>query len=162
MIWNDERLRTWAKEHVKPYDPACVNPASLDLRLGSYYRKPIVGGWGDIETIPIDGLVLEHDDFVLLSTLEYTKVPEDAVAFLMLKSSTGRKGLEHLHAGYGDPGFAGQWTLEIINHWPHAQRLVPGQRLVQIVLADAYPPAQSYQEVGHYQHQVGPTPQYQE
>jgi len=76
---------------------------------------------------------------------------------LFLKSSTGRKGLEHLHAGYGDPGFEGQWTLEIINHWPYSQTVFVGQRLLQLVLCDTYPVVRDYSETGHYQAQTGPT-----
>lgn len=41
MFWNDERLHNWASRNgVTPYDRTLINPASLDLRLGDFYRLP--------------------------------------------------------------------------------------------------------------------------
>ena len=43
MIWNDTKLRQAcgaAQPLVAPFDAACINPASIDLRLGSEYRLP--------------------------------------------------------------------------------------------------------------------------
>ena len=49
-------------------------------------------------------------------------------AALYSKSSTGRIGLEHLHAGWIDPGFCGQLTLEFKNvaPWPFCSCPVDG------------------------------------
>ncbi len=157
MFWNDLRLTSWASENVTPFDPALINPASIDLRLGEFVRYPTALGWGVKSAIDDEGLTLGPGQFVLLHTLEVTAIPTNAAALLFLKSSTGRRGLEHLHAGYGDPGFCGQWTLEVINHWPYPQTIFPGERLFQLCLVDCAIPAASYGKVGHYQHQRGPT-----
>jgi len=187
---------------VTPFDPALVNPASVDLRLGSQLRRvhplwatllplglrALVSGeglpWsaarllseqemavfhasgGDPETLPKWGPVETFDtawlmpqEFVLCSSLETVTVPDDAVALLFSKSSTGRNGLEHLHAGLGDPGFCGTWTWELHNValWPI--KLVAGQRLMQhIFIRLAAPPMRTYAETGRYQGQQGPTP----
>lgn len=161
MIWSDNKIRAWLDGGgVTPAEPANINPASLDLRLGTHYRTPTPDGWSEAQPIPESGLVLKPGAFVLLSTLEYTCIPSEAVAFLYLKSSTGRKGLEHLHAGYGDPGFCGQWTLELINHWPYPRTVKTGERLFQVVLADCHPVGVDYAVTGHYQGQTGPTVQW--
>lgn len=161
MFWSDKRIIDWASSGgISPYNPELVNPASIDLRLGHYYRKPspLAGVWSKAFDFPEDGLLLPPGGFFLLHTLEYIRIPENAVAFLYMKSSMGRRGLEHLHAGYFDPGFEGEATLEIINHWPHHQLILPEMRFCQLAIADVDKVEIPYGTKGHYQGQVGPTP----
>ncbi len=167
MIFTDKQIKFWAESGgVTPYDPACVNPASLDLRLGDFYRKPVSDNGHYIWSTEIaisrkNGFALYPGDFVLCHSLECTHIPTNAVAKLFLKSSAGRRGLEHLHAGYGDPGFIGQWTFELKNHWPEKIILKPGDRLLQITLEECIDHAtKSYGETGHYQNQTGAQPNY--
>lgn len=123
-VWNDEMLR-FACEHdrlVDPYNPSCINPASIDLCLGGQYRRthPLWDDYGrsalrDHEQFvdvplwgePIDLNIGESfwllpNEFVLCHSLETVNIPVTACAFLYSKSSTGRRGLEHLHCLAGD------------------------------------------------------------
>jgi deoxycytidine triphosphate deaminase len=113
--------------------------------------------WGPVETFASAWLM--PGEFVLCSSLETVTVPDDAVALLFSKSSTGRIGLEHLHAGLGDPGFVGTWTWELHNVAPWPIRLEAGKRLMQhiFIRLDAAP-LQTYAQTGRYQGQQGPTP----
>lgn len=199
--WNDADYHAHPQV-AQPFDPANVNPASYDLRLGNtlrrvhpvwdalywadmralcdgaelpYYAAQLLsdGEWeayhaagGTVEALPkwgpeetFDNAWLMPGEFVLCSSLEFVSVPDDCIALLFSKSSTGRVGLEHLHAGLGDPGFSGTWTWELHNValWPI--RLEAGKRLMQHViirLSDA--PLRTYAETGRYQGQQGPTP----
>ena len=158
MIWNDIKLKEWAENGgMDPFDPESINPASIDLRLGYHIRYPKEEGWSDPIGTDKAPWVIYPGQIVLLHTLEFTKIPVNAVALLFLKSTAGRNGLEHLHAGYGDPGFHGQWTLEIINHWPYPKYLNPLMKLVHLVLVDSCQPEVEYSLVGHYQNQIGST-----
>lgn len=159
MFWSDRRIHQWAMGGgVRPLDGALINPASIDLRLGPLYRVPQEDGWSEPREIPETGLELVDGDFVLMHTLEYVTMPDSAVGLLCLKSSTGRKGLEHLHAGYIDPGFRGEITLEVVCHWPYGRVVHVGERFCQLVLACVGAVDNLYGAVGHYQGQVGPTP----
>jgi len=125
MIWNDERLyeqcTAYGAALVTPFDSACINPASIDLRLGASYRLPhpmwqsstrIMAGdpahvatlptWGDECIMPPEGLVIYPGQFILCCSMETVCIPNDAAAVLMSKSSMGRTGLEHLHCIAGD------------------------------------------------------------
>lgn len=162
-IWNDAALHAAALAGmVDPFDPALVNPASIDLRLGAQYRLPsdfpgVV--WGIQFNMPDTGIVLEPGQFGLFCTLETVRIPPNACAQLFSKSSTGRIGLEHLHAGWIDPGFCGQLTLEFHNVAPWPIRLTPGQRLMQMVVESLTAPAvRDYSQTGRYQGQTGATP----
>lgn len=167
MIWNDKTL-TQACERlalVTPFDAACVNPASIDLRLGASYRlayassTPTLDGWGYELQMSEYGIELLPGAFILCSTLETVAIPRDACAELFSKSSTGRIGLEHLHAGWIDPGFVGQLTFEFKNVAPWPIALIPGKRYMQMVVVDMVePPARDYSQTGRYQNQTGATP----
>jgi deoxycytidine triphosphate deaminase len=166
---------------VIPYDPDNVNPASIDLRLGDYisvprwyWRNPITRliAWHILQKPDPKGsphlywseffkfhtFTLWPRQFVLCHSNEVTQIPDDCAAILLSKSTTGRIGLEHLHAGYGDPGFDAQWTWELVNLSPWPIELVAGQRLTQLVLIRLEDKAtRNYSETGRYQGQKGPT-----
>lgn len=163
-IWNDALLHDACARHalVTPYEAALVNPASIDLRLGYAYRLPASAnqvGWGDERDLSAHGLTVYPGQFILCCTLETVRIPDDAAAELFSKSSAGRIGLEHLHAGWIDPGFCGQLTLEPKNVAPWPILLQPGKAYMQMVVHDLVAPAvRSYATTGRYQNQTGATP----
>lgn len=174
MIWSDVMIREWGSSGgVTPFDDVLVNPASLDLRLGNQIRLP-QQRWAMLWNEPIgrktpaeklwtdaaefETFVLMPGQFALCHSLEYTAIPETAAAQLISKSSTGRIGLEHLHSGWGDPGFHGQWTFEVKNAAPWPIELVAGQPYMQLILCDLVAaPERSYRQTGRYNGQTGAT-----
>lgn len=182
MIIPDYKIAAWAGDGgVTPYDPNLVNPASLDLRLGNEIRLPhaiwqtlsveaqcmlhdlnllkLIPRWG--EPMSFSTYLLKPREFVLCASLEFVNLPDDMAALLYSKSSAGRRGIEHLHAGFGDPGWhSSQWTWELHNVAPWVIPLVAGERLMQqvmIKLTDS--PVHTYRETGRYNQQFGPTPE---
>lgn len=139
-----------SEQLVTPYNPTLVNPASLDLRLGNQFIDLHTGDEREAESI-----TLRPGDAVLATTLEYVRIPVYCAGLLALKSSSARRGLDHALAGWIDPGFEGEITLEL-----HAHREVTfnaGQPVIQIVLLRMLEaPREPYQ--GKYQKQRGPTP----
>lgn len=161
-VLNDEMIIEWAAAGgLTPFDPECVNPASVDLRWSGRWRLADVGGWGD--EMSGDELVIQPLDFLLMDTIEYISIPNHLCADLMGKSTPARNGTEHLHAGFFDPGFGTKelstGTLEIINVAPWPITVVRGQRLVQLKLQRMVaPPRRSYVLTGRYNGQRGPQP----
>ncbi|MDY6906652.1 MAG: dCTP deaminase [Chloroflexota bacterium] len=115
---------------IDPLDPACIQPASVDVRLDrkilvfKTWRYPfyidVKQCMDDInEMLEIDEetpFFLQPGEFVLASTLENIELPDDIVGRLEGKSSLGRIGLLiHSTAGYVDPGWRGNLTLELSN-----------------------------------------------
>jgi dCTP deaminase len=142
--------------------PDAIGPASADLR-GSGHLKEWQKGFGGVFTSR--EIVLEEGDvfwfttgrFYLASTLETIHVPPTHAASIAMRSSLARRGLGHKMAGYVDPGFTGQITLELETSIP--VQVTIGERIVQIVyqrLTEAT--VQPYQ--GKYQGQTGPTEAY--
>src|SRR3989338_25762 len=76
-------------------------------------------------------------EYVLVSTLESLKVPNDLMAVLYPRSSTNRKGLSLDLTGIVDSGYEGQLTLPIRNNTQsQSVRLYPGERVCQIVFEE--------------------------
>jgi len=128
----------------------------VDLRWSGKYRIANKMGWGEVRIAK--SLTLTRGEFYLLDTLETITIPDNAVGWLALKSSMGRSGLEHLHAGFFDPGFSGTATLEVENRAPWPLTIERGQRIIQIALCDCEVPERSYQMTGRYNNQAEPEP----
>jgi len=151
MIYIDRQLKQWALNGgITPYLEDCINPASIDLRLG--------GTFIDLGTCKRDRfshlkITISPGDAILATTMEYIVMPSNAAGVVYLKSSLARQGLDHALAGFVDPGFKGQLTLELHAHYPVT--LTAGQRVVQLVLYQTEEPDKIYN--GRYQGQRGPT-----
>jgi dCTP deaminase len=112
-----------------PYDESLVQPSSVDVRVDRSFRvfnnsrypyidvRQPMEDLTELVTVGDDEpFVLHPGEFVLGQTLERVKLPDDLVARLEGKSSLGRLGLViHSTAGFVDPGFEGNLTLELSN-----------------------------------------------
>ena len=112
-----------------------LNPASLDVHLHSITmveQHPILSYIDCIKPIETqvvankidpgndNGIVL-YPDYLYLATIEegLIKTPDFVIPDLSGKSSVGRLGITvEVSAGWGDPGFQGYYTLEIIVKYP--------------------------------------------
>lgn len=152
-----------------------IQPASIDLRLSHefvVYNLPNVPCLdardpSSIETfmrkVDIkdgDAFILHPGEFALGSTIEHVKVPPDLVARVEGRSSIGRLAVVvHATAGFVDPGFEGQITLELANLGGCAVKLYPGMRISQIVFHTMTSPSERPYGAARgskYQGQVGP------
>lgn len=124
-----------------------LGPSSFDLRLGYEFgvletrkikaidtRK--MENYSDIKKTkkvkPGEGMVVHPGEFVLGSTLEVLKVPDDMVARIEGRSSYARLGLiPHAAAGFVDAGFEGKITLEIQNLGNVPITIYPEERFCQ-------------------------------
>jgi len=151
MILPYQRIRAWAElGGIDPFDPTLVNPASIDLRIGSRVVALDMPG-GELDCYTID---LWPGKPILATTVEFVRLPDDVAGAVYLKSSWARRGLDHALAGWVDPGFCGQLTLELHAHRPLT--ISPGSPVVQLVLMRLGEATEKpYQ--GRYQNQTGPT-----
>lgn len=129
---------------LDPFEEKNVQPASIDLRLGTSFRVPDRHRSSvDLNNVPtdtttpvdveIDGpFVLHPGEFALGCTMERISVPPDLAMYIDGKSSLARIGMAaHVTAGYFDPGFDGVGTLELVNLFPVAIILRPGCLICQ-------------------------------
>ena len=76
-------------------------------------------------------------EYVLVSTFETIKLPQDIMAVLYPRSSVNRKGLSVDLTGIIDAGYEGPLTLPIRNNTrSQVIRLHPGERICQVVFEE--------------------------
>src|SRR3954451_6570140 len=131
---------------INPYDPQDLQPSSVDLHLDKSFRVFRNNRYAFIDvrapqpdltellTVEEDEpFILHPGEFVLGQTHEWVELPDDLVARLEGKSSLGRLGLLiHSTAGYADPGWKGNLTLELSNVASLPIALYFGMRIGQI------------------------------
>ena len=114
-----------------------VQPASVDLHLGNELKR-LDGTSIDISEEPY---ILKANEFILGATLEYVGIPHDLVGIVDGRSSIARLGVDvHKTAGYIDPAFKGNITLEIQNNTDKDFKLVGGMDFCQLVLVQLSSP----------------------
>ena len=178
MLLSDRDIRTEldsGRVGLEPYDPAMIQPSSVDVRLDRYFRLfdnhkyPFIDPAIDqpelthlVAMEPDEAFILHPGEFVLGSTYETVTLPDDLAARLEGKSSLGRLGLlTHSTAGFVDPGFSGHVTLELSNVATLPIKLWPGMKIGQLCFIRLSSPADkpygSAEYASRYQGQRGPT-----
>ncbi|WP_298180397.1 dCTP deaminase [Saccharomonospora sp.] len=180
MLLSDREIRKALESGrlgVDPFDPAMVQPSSIDVRLDRFFRVFDNSRYTHIDPqlrqdeltslvekdVDDEPFVLHPGEFVLASTFELFSLPDDLAGRLEGKSSLGRLGLlTHSTAGFIDPGFSGHITLELSNVANLPITLWPGMKIGQLCLfqltSAAEFPYGSVEVGSRYQGQRGPTP----
>ncbi|MBM7541953.1 dCTP deaminase [Amphibacillus cookii] len=151
---------------ITPFKEQSIQPASVDLCLGDHFlivdemSTPVLSSRksanyhemyiseGEVMTIP-------PKTFMLATTLEQIRLPNELTAFVEGRSSIGRLGVFIQNAGWIDPGFAGQITLELFNANRVPVQLIVGMRVCQLVIAEVDQTTGGYD--GKYLFQKGAT-----
>jgi dCTP deaminase len=179
MIFSDRTIKQAVADGkilIEPFDVKMVQPSSIDLRCAATFRvfenhryayidpkAPQEDLTTAVDASENDPFILHPGEFVLGATLEVIGLADDVVARLEGKSSLGRIGLLiHSTAGFIDPGFKGQVTLELSNVANLPIAIYPGMKIGQVSFYELSTPAEHpYGSPGagsKYQGQSGPTP----
>jgi len=167
MILSDRTIIDLIKSgklKIEPLQEQQIQPASVDICLGNSFS--IIDDTPDgiisldnenhYRIIETDKYLLMPGQFVLATTKEYFTLPDNITAFVEGRSSLGRLGLFIQNAGWVDPGFEGEITLELFNANRFAIELQAGRRIGQLVFAELdQTPINPYK--GKYQGQRGAT-----
>lgn len=165
-----------------------IGPASVDLHLTGYvrrprwwWRNPVIRRllWPCLpeyrkdmknednewiywdSNMPFKEFILWPGDFVLLSTSEEVRIPDDAASLLLLRSTTGRMGMNVMNAGWADPGWGlredgCQWTVEAFNPSPFPFSVSANGSYIQMIMFDLCGKAENPYK-GRYKKQMLPT-----
>ena len=180
MVLSDRTIRRLLDEGsivIEPYDEGLLQPSSVDVRVDRLFRvfrnsrypyidvkEPMEDLTELVEVSDDDQpFILHPGEFVLGSTLERIRLPDDLVARLEGKSSLGRLGLLiHSTAGFVDAGWDGHLTLELSNVANLPITLYPGMKIGQISFLQMTTSADQPYGTGalgsKYRGQRGPTP----
>ena len=169
MILGDRDLKYYIEKKrivIEPFDDEIIRENGVDLRLGNQVARlrrtsitldssnppEDLSPYYAIEES--DEILIAPGEVVLLTSLEYLKLPEDIMAFVELRSSFARLGLL-MPPTIIDAGFEGNVTLEVHGSaFPVLLRR--GQRFAHIIFARTLSPVESPYR-GRYQGQRGVT-----
>ncbi len=178
MVLSDKTIKEYLEKGnilIDPLDEKDIQPASVDLHIDNGIlvfknssepfidlRKELPNLTEKIEIQKEVPFMLHPGEFVLASTIERIKLGTNVVGRLEGKSSLGRVGLLiHSTAGYVDPGWDGQLTLELTNVAKLPITLYYGMRIGQIsflsLSSEAENPYGSSKLSSRYQGQSDPT-----
>ena len=160
MVLSDRDIRKALQDgrlYVDPFDDALIQPASIDLRLGSKFlifkrtqqpfidvRQSVDHFTEKVEIDPAIPFMLHPGEFALCVTLEEIHLSADIVGRLDGKSSLGRLGLVvHSTAGFVDPGWKGRLTLELSNLANLPISLYYGMKVSQLSFMELTSPAEN-------------------
>lgn len=145
---------------VRPLGEHAYQPASLDLRLGRTLKIAEYRGHRVHDLLDDGPFFLSQFVFALGATLEWVEIPTHLVGILAGKSTRARQGLVLENAGYCDPGWRGELTVELFNLAPRPIRLEHGMTIGQIrfemLFSRCERPYGSDGLGSHYQGSVGP------
>jgi dCTP deaminase len=179
VVLSDRTIRRLLKEGrigIEPYEEELLQPSSVDVRVDRLFRvfrnsrypyidvkQPMDDLTELVEVSEDDAFILHPGEFVLGSTLERIRLPDDLVARLEGKSSLGRLGLLiHSTAGFIDPGWDGHVTLELSNVANLPITIYYGMKIGQLSFVQLTEPAETPYGAdalgSKYQGQAGPTP----
>jgi dCTP deaminase len=162
MILSDRDIKKVIKNKKLVFSPSLsknqIGPASIDLKLGPIFKSFNVTkqclldtkkGLPDEDFIITkkvkigEAFILHPNNFILASTKEYVKVPDDMVLKVEGKSTLARMGILVHTAGFVDPGFEGTLTLEISNQSNLPVALYPDMHICQIAIEFLSSPAET-------------------
>ena len=167
MILSHKELIKLVDQGVLNADKRNVNGSSIDITLGknilieerSLYDYIPIDLVQEVEpvlkerTIPDTGYDIRPNQFLLGHSVEWFNLPANISAEYKLKSSLARAGLEHLTAGWIDPTWSGNLTLELKNVTQyHNFKLREGMKIGQIVFFkhEEVDEGHSYKRWGRY------------
>lgn len=153
---------------IEPFNESQLRSNGYDVRLGPMYyllkedldaffpftkefvEKSYAKREAEEETIHVDGkavrgsfIKLPPHGFAIAATIERIGTFVDIAASMRCRSSLARAGISIARcAGWGDIGFDGVWTMEVVNHLSIPYYLPVGLRVGQIVFFKTRSPAE--------------------
>jgi len=161
MILPDHEIRKYLEGGrlvVEPLDnpEVQIQPACIDLRLGNSFRvfkatatpyiDTKVNSEAMTEKFTIDDdkpFIIHPGEFILGGVKEYIKMPPELMGIVDGRSSLGRLGIViHSTSASINPGWEGDFVLEITNIGKMPVAVYPGQRIAKLVLHKLSSPAE--------------------
>ncbi len=162
MLLSDRDILREMKEGtvtIEPFNEEQLQPCGYDVRVSSVYyvmkeESPVFFPFteefvekmyerreAEESTVRVRNhkargkfIVIPPHGFVLAATIERTRTVKNITASLRCRSSLARAGMSIARsAGWGDIGYDGVWTMDIINHLNVPYYLPVGLRVGQLV-----------------------------
>lgn len=143
-VLNDKAIKSLfsnGEKPVEPFDSECLQPASIDLKLGTLCYKYNIDSYmlGDcideefVEKKEFETIDINNGESAFIGIYEKISIPKNTIGIIFPRSSITRLGI-HIITTYMNPGYEGYLPLTIINHSGIKVTLKPMCRVAQLVL----------------------------
>lgn len=151
-FWSGARIRqrlvTWAESGTPIISPAPedknIGRASVRLTVGEeIYVSPAAETDSKTRQLLKDrqSLIIPSGQYAFLCTAETVRIPNDAVAFITLRSKEAAfRGLVNVSGFHVDPGYIGQLIFSVFNAGPGPVQVTLGDPWFEIFFADLADP----------------------
>jgi dCTP deaminase len=172
MAMNSNMISPFVAEQVRSNGVISYGTSSFgyDMRIGSEFKifrqtfgkivRPKKIDASIFQTFKVsegNTLLLPPYSYTLGYSVETFVIPENILVIVIGKSTYARSGLI-VNVTPGEPGWTGQWTIEIANATPLPVEIYPNEGIAQCVFYEGEKPATSYKDKnGKYQFQSGIT-----
>jgi dCTP deaminase len=178
-VKNDAWIRQMAVEQnmISPFEPYQVRKKGVisygtssfgyDMRIGNEFKiftpksnKPI--NPKRINSEIFNNVVVEDSSPVTIPAFSYAlgfsvetfSIPDDVIVLVIGKSTYARAGLI-VNVTPGEPGWKGQWTIELLNATPLPMYVFPNEGIAQCVFFQGERPEITYADkIGKYMNQI--------
>jgi dCTP deaminase len=115
----------------KPYK---IGAASVDVCVGNEIITESGAKIGIHQYCEESPWLMEPGEFLLVAMREHVVVPRDLSCLFLLKSTMARMGVNHMFAGWIDPGWDGMLTMELKNaNQTRPLAIWPGMPIGQLI-----------------------------
>lgn len=124
-FWSGEKLLA-NQSVVRGFDPAQVDVNAYNLRMGSVYFKTADESGahqGKVTLSPKQCFIIPPGQFAYLLTKEAIEVPNDAMAFISMRTRIKYQGLINVSGFHVDPGYKGHLIYAVYNASPSPVQL---------------------------------------
>lgn len=145
MILSDVDIRKYIREGslvIEPLHDDTIRENGVDLRIGGMIGRlrgvevfdPKIDNIDEYILIEeADSFIIYPNEYVLIHTLEYIKMPSDIIGFINLRSSYARLGL-HIPPTIIDANFEGELTIGL-SGGGFPVKLYKGERIIHVVFS---------------------------
>ena len=142
-FWSGDELARRLPKLIDPFNPDMIDCAACELCMGeevyvSPSRHEEAPAAETVRTLKKADpcFAIPPGQFALLITEEEVTVPDDAIAFISMKSKIKFNGLVNVSGFHVDPGYRGKILFAVFNAGPKPVHVKRGDRLLLIWYAN--------------------------
>ncbi|NKC11843.1 MAG: deoxycytidine triphosphate deaminase [Gammaproteobacteria bacterium] len=142
MFWSGETLKKRLPILVEPFATERVDCAAYTLAIGAELYVSPSDQSPEPTAVTIrtltegEAFTVPPGQFAFLVTQETVTVPDDAIAFMSIRTKVKFRGLVNVSGFHVDPGYRGQLTFAVFNSGPVPIHLKRGQPIFMMWYAN--------------------------
>lgn len=129
MIWDSDLLKSRLPSLIDKYENGRVVNCAYELALGAQAFTTRDRNMARLHLQPGRQVIIGPGEFALLLTEESITVPDDAMAFISVRTRYTMRGLINVSGFHVDPGFSGHLQFSVYNAGSNPVSITRGDQI---------------------------------